>query len=39
MIADQEYSACQSHKGDPGLLLLLLLLVESLKAYLEFFLH
>lgn len=32
-IADQEYSACQTHIGDPGLLPL----VESLKAYFAFF--
>ncbi len=33
MIADQDYPACQSHIGDPGLLSL----VESLKAYFAFF--
>jgi len=33
MIADHDYSACQSHIGDLGLLPL----VESLKAYFAFF--
>lgn len=33
MIADQDYSACQSHIGDPSLQPL----VESLKAYFAFF--